>query len=111
MVTAAAGLCREFSERQKVEIDFHATDIPKDLPEELSLCLFRVLQEALQNAIKHSGSHCFRVSLDVESNEARLLVQDSGLGFELGEVVSKGSGLGLTSMKERLQTGGRRTFH
>jgi len=102
LVTAAAGLCREFSERQKVEIDFHATDIPKDLPEELSLCLFRVLQEALQNAIKHSGSHRFRVSLDVESNEARLLVQDSGLGFELGEV-SKGSGLGLTSMKERLK--------
>ena len=102
LATAAAGLCREFSERQKVEIDFHATDIPKDLPEELSLCLFRVLQEALQNAIKHSGSHRFRVSLDVESNEARLLVQDSGLGFELGEV-SKGSGLGLTSMKERLK--------
>ena len=60
---AAGSFCREFSERQRVEIDFQSEGIPKTLPEEASLCLFRVLQEALQNAAKHSGSQHYQVSL------------------------------------------------
>jgi signal transduction histidine kinase len=60
------------------------------------------LQEALQNAIKHSGSRRFQVSLSRTSNEIFLTVHDSGIGFDPVEAI-KGRGLGLTSMKERLK--------
>ncbi len=99
---AAASFCRELSDHQKVEIEFHAENIPNELSKEISLCLFRVLQEALQNALKHSGSRHFQVSLGVASNEIYLTVSDSGRGFDPAEAM-KGCGLGLTSMKERLR--------
>ena len=102
LAAAAASFCRELSGQQKVEIDFHSDDIPKNLSQEISLCLFRVLQEALQNAAKHSGSKRFQVMLSGTSNEIQLTVQDSGIGFDVDKAL-KGHGLGLTSMKERLK--------
>jgi len=102
LARAAASFCKELADHQKVEIDFHSENIPNDLSKEISLCLFRVLQEALQNATKHSGSRHFQVSLNLESNEIYLTVQDSGSGFDPAEAM-KGRGLGLTGMKERLK--------
>jgi PAS domain S-box-containing protein len=102
LTAAAASFCRELSGQLKVEIDFRSDDIPKDLSQEISLCLFRVLQEALQNAAKHSGSKRFQVILSSMSNEIQLTVQDSGIGFDADHAL-KGYGLGLTSMKERLK--------
>ena len=63
IVEAAKNFCKEFSERQKVEIDFQSHDLPTGLPTELSLTLLRVLQEALRNAAKHSGVKRFEVRL------------------------------------------------
>ena len=101
--TASAGFCREVSTRQKVEIDFHSENVPKNLPNEVSLCLFRVLQEALQNASKHSGSRCLEVLLSGKrGNEIELTVHDKGIGFEPEEAI-KGRGLGLANMRERLR--------
>jgi PAS domain S-box-containing protein len=100
--SAASTFCREFSERNGVQINYQCEEIPKTLPEEISLCLFRVLQEALQNATKHSGSRSFQVSLNAGSNEVRLSVRDSGVGFNVTEAI-KERGLGLVSMKERLK--------
>jgi PAS domain S-box-containing protein len=102
LAAAAASSCREISHRHGVEIDFHSENIPKELPRGISLCLFRVLQEALQNATKHSGSRQFQVSLKGGANEIELTVHDSGAGFE-PEEATKGRGLGLTSMQERLK--------
>ena len=102
LTAAAAGFCREHSDRQGVEIDFHFENVPKELGQEISLCLFRVLQEALQNATKHSGSRHFQVSLQGAANKIELTVHDSGVGFKTDEE-GKGRGLGLTSMKERLK--------
>jgi PAS domain S-box-containing protein len=102
LAAAASTLCRELSDQQEVEIDFHPDGIPKQLPPEISLCLFRVMQEALQNAIKHSGSRNFEVRLDSALNEIRLSVRDSGIGFDLDEAM-KGRGVGLSSMRERLK--------
>lgn len=102
LAAAAAGFCREFSDRQKVQIDFHAVDVPKRLPQEISLCLFRVLQEGLQNAVKHSRSRQFQVWLGGASHEISLSVSDSGVGFN-PEAAFQGQGIGLTSMKERLK--------
>jgi PAS domain S-box-containing protein len=102
LTVAADGYCRELSNQYGAEIDLHTDDIPKDLPQEISLCAFRVLQEALQNAIKHSGSQHIDVSLSYRSDEIALTVRDSGIGFNPAEAM-KGRGLGLISMKERLK--------
>jgi signal transduction histidine kinase len=102
LAVAAAGFCREVSSRHGVEIDFHSENIPKVLPKEIELSLFRVLQEAIQNATKHSGSRHFEVSLRGGSSEIELTVRDSGIGFDPEEAM-KGRGLGLTSIRERLK--------
>jgi PAS domain S-box-containing protein len=102
LATACKGFCRELSIRQSVEIEFHSENIPRELSKEISLCLFRVLQEALQNAVKYSGVRNFQVVLKCASGEVELSVSDSGSGFDLDEAMS-GEGLGLTSMKERLK--------
>ena len=102
LVTAAGSFCRELSEEHGVEIAFHSESIPKQLPREIALCFFRVLQEGLQNALKHSGSKHFEVWLKGSLDEIELTVHDSGTGFDFEEAI-RGHGLGLTSMKERLK--------
>jgi PAS domain S-box-containing protein len=102
LVSAARGFCRELSDQQNVEIAFQSQAIPKNLPQEISLSIFRVLQEALQNAVKYSGVRRFEVSLTGALNEIELTVRDSGVGFD-PEKALDGHGLGLTSMKERLK--------
>jgi len=99
---AAAGFCREFSDQHGVEIDFRSDEIPKNLPKEVSLCLFRVLQEALQNAMKHSGSRHFQVTFATSRDDIRLMVADPGHGFDPVEAV-KGQGIGLINMNERMK--------
>jgi PAS domain S-box-containing protein len=102
IVMAMRGFCREFSEKRNVEVVFAHDEIRHNVPQEISLCLFRVLQEALQNAVKHSGVRHFDVELRDTSNEIQLTVRDSGSGFASEEVL-KTRGLGLTSMAERVK--------
>jgi PAS domain S-box-containing protein len=102
LAAAMRGFCKEFSEHQRVEIDFKSHDLPSPVPPEISLCLFRVLQEALHNSAKHSGAQRFEVQLWGASGEIHFTVSDSGTGFDL-EKALKSQGLGLTSMQERLQ--------
>lgn len=102
IVAAMRSFCAEFSEQQKVEIDFSYGEIPQNLPQGISLCLFRVSQEALRNAVKHSGVRHFEVTLGGGSDAIHLIVRDSGHGFDF-EGAMQGRGLGLVSMKERLK--------
>jgi PAS domain S-box-containing protein len=101
LAAAADGFCRELSEQQKVEIEFRHAGIPRSLPQEISLCLFRVLQEALQNAVKHSGTRHFEVELHGKPEKIELAVRDWGEGFDV-EAAAHRSGLGLISMGERV---------
>ena len=82
IAAAMRGFCQEFGEQQKVEIDFKTHDLPSPLPPDISLCLFRVLQEALHNSAKHSGVRRFEVRLWGTSDEIHLTVRDSGVGFD-----------------------------
>jgi len=101
ITAAGAGFCKEISEQNKVEIDFSAEDIPENLPYEISLCLFRVLQEALHNAVKYAGVRHFSVALRGGPDEVELQVVDRGVGFD-PEAAMRSHGLGLISMQERL---------
>jgi PAS domain S-box-containing protein len=102
VAAAMKGFCKEFAKEQKVEIEFHSRDLPNPLSPDISLCLFRVLQEALYNSSKHSGVRHFDVQLWGTSGEIHLMVGDSGKGFDR-EAVKKSPGLGLISMEERLR--------
>jgi signal transduction histidine kinase len=84
-----------------VRIDLTQNGVPRNLPEDVSLCLFRVLQEALQNAVKYSGNDHFEVDLCGTSADIRLTVRDYGRGFNLDEAM-RTQGLGLVSMRERV---------
>jgi PAS domain S-box-containing protein len=101
IAAAAKIFCKEFSEHEKLEIDFHSIDIPPSVPDDISLCLFRVLQEALHNAAKHSRAPHLEVTLRGASGEIQLAIRDSGIGFDPEEVMKR-NGLGLISIRERV---------
>jgi signal transduction histidine kinase len=102
LVTATRGFCREFSDQHQVEVRFSHEQVPGSLPQDTSLCLFRILQAALTNALKHSGVKYFEVRLNGTSEEIHLIVRDAGVGFDLEKVLS-GHGIGLISMRERVR--------
>jgi PAS domain S-box-containing protein len=101
LVPACRGFCKEVAELQKIRIQFEADDVPSIVPEDVSLALFRVLQESLQNAIKYSRAEHFEVRLRGTSSELQLTVRDDGIGFDVGAAVTN-RGLGLISMRERV---------
>ena len=93
--------CREVAARRKIEIAFKS-DLSGNLPLNVGLPLFRVLQEAVNNAIKHSGEKRIEVQVGENASEIHLIVRDLGKGFDV-ETAMQGMGLGLTSMRERIR--------
>jgi PAS domain S-box-containing protein len=102
VVAAMRGCCEELSAQHNVGIDFGHENVPGNMPTDVSLCLFRVLQEALHNGVRHSRAARFDVRLRGIGNVVHLTVRDEGVGFDV-DAASRGMGLGLTSMKERLK--------
>jgi PAS domain S-box-containing protein len=102
LAAALRGYCQEFGRLQEVEVDFETHDLPTPLPSDVSLCFFRVLQESLNNAAKHSGVKKFEVRLWGMPEEIHLTISDSGVGFDKNEAKAS-RGLGLISMQERLK--------
>jgi PAS domain S-box-containing protein len=102
IAAAAKSFCQEFETQQKVQIDLRTDDLPAVLPPDISLCFFRILQESLRNAAKHSSVRHFEVRLWGTSSEIHLTVSDSGVGFDR-EAAKASPGLGLISMEERLR--------
>ena len=101
VVTGIKSWCREFGDRQKMEIDFKS-GVSSVLQLEVGVCLFRVLQEALHNVVKHSGVKRIEVQLSEHLNDVHLIVTDLGRGFDV-EAAIQGQGLGLTNMQERVR--------
>jgi PAS domain S-box-containing protein len=101
VVAGIKSWCKDFAERQNIEIDLKS-DVSSALPPEIGLSLFRVLQEALHNAVKHSGVKRIEVQLREDSGEIHLVIGDLGKGFDL-ETAMQGRGLGLTSIQERVR--------
>jgi signal transduction histidine kinase len=85
-------------------ITFTHANVPNSLPEDVTLCLYRVVQEALQNAVKHSGAREVFVHLQGADSGLTATVVDDGAGFDVD--AKFGKGLGLVSMTERLDAVG-----
>jgi signal transduction histidine kinase len=107
LVAGLTALCREFTAQQEIEVDFTHNGIPRSVPPEVSLCIFRIVQEGLRNLKKHSGAAKAQVNLIKAGNSLRVLVCDEGIGFDMKKLKYK-SGLGIRSMEERANLlGGR----
>ena len=102
LAAAAGSFCKELSDDGHVEVRFRHSGVPKSLPREISLCLFRILQEALQNAVKYSGERQFEVELRGFDGEIQLTVSDKGHGFDPQKALRQ-RGLGLISMQQRAE--------
>jgi PAS domain S-box-containing protein len=100
LVASLNGLCREFSDRHRLQVQFVYHGIRSRIAKDITLCIFRIAQEALSNVVKHSGSVKARVELSDNDDQIDLCVSDSGVGFQLGSRKAE-RGLGLTSMRER----------
>jgi signal transduction histidine kinase len=109
LVAALRGLKDEMS-RPDVSITFTHDDVPAALPSDLTLCLFRIAQESLNNALKHSKARHVRLELRNGSQGLTLTTIDDGVGFDVK--AGWGRGLGLASIAERLEAfGGSLNIH
>jgi signal transduction histidine kinase len=89
-------------QRTDIEVDYQAENIPERIPKPIELCLYRVAQESLWNAVKHSGATRISVRLAGKTQGLMLEVKDNGSGIRTRpEPPSKG--LGLASIKERIR--------
>jgi PAS domain S-box-containing protein len=102
LVVALHGLCNEISEQSGVKIHFTYRAVPRALPSDISLCLYRISQEALNNVVRHSSAREATVDLSRTNHTIGLCISDAGLGFNPEQVQEK-AGLGLVSMRERLR--------
>jgi PAS domain S-box-containing protein len=104
VVGAVAGMrifCSEFATQHQFDVDFEASDVTRQLSSNISLSLFRILQEALHNTAKHSGSRQGRVRLWEAHGWVHLVVSDEGRGFDPA-ATKEHRGIGLITMQERV---------
>ena len=99
---AVESLCAELKESGRLQIEFQQARVPASLPQEVTLCVFRIAQEALHNCVKHSGARAVEVLLEKTNNEIHLWVSDNGCGFDPESELTR-KGLGFISMRERLR--------
>ncbi len=102
LVVAARTFCREVSAQAGTPVHFEQHDVPRDVGADVALCLYRVIQEAVQNSVRHNGGAAIHVSLTNADGRIRLLVSDEGKGFDVNHAMHNG-GLGLVSMRERVR--------
>lgn len=104
LVASLRSLCREFSEREGVAVEFDSGDLPDAVPRAVASCVYRVAQESLQNIAKHSASKhaTVTIGLALQRRAIALSIEDTGVGFDLEEAKGHG-GLGLVSMEERVR--------
>jgi signal transduction histidine kinase len=102
LAAATSGHCRDVERAHPIAISCECAGVPRGLPPDVALCLYRVTQEALQNVVKHSGAKSATVELTSEDGQLRLSVSDDGRGFDIGAAGEK-AGLGLLTMRERVR--------
>jgi len=102
LTTVGRGFCVEVSARYDVTIHFDDDGVPSDLPSDIAIALFRVLQEAIVNAVVHSAANEIWVSMRGSAAEIRLTISDRGVGFDAQRAVPS-DGVGLVAMRERLK--------
>jgi len=93
-------VCGQVSRQHSVDIQLEAGELPSELSDDVSLCFYRVAQEALNNAVKHSHSRRIEVKLNNSRGRVRMRIKDFGVGFDPD---ARANGIGLAAMRERLR--------
>ena len=101
---AVRGLCQRFTERRSLAVQLHCDGVPAEVPHAVSLCSYRLVQEALHNVVKHSSASRASVELSAVDGWLTVCVSDAGSGFDPAHAI--GGGLGLISMRERVRSVG-----
>jgi signal transduction histidine kinase len=97
---ALKDLCGQIAKGHPMSVEFQGDDLGQTVPAEVALCLYRVAQEALNNAVKYSGASRVVVALSNGGSRVGMRITDSGKGFDPSRA---SGGLGLASMYERLR--------
>src|ERR1044071_3558478 len=92
--------CAEFTRRTHLPVIFEVDETLPELPDAYTITLYRALQEALPNIVKHAQASQGWVDLSMEDDTVNLTVQDNGLGFS--EEQSGSDGIGLAGLRERI---------
>jgi signal transduction histidine kinase len=97
---ALTEVCRQVSRQHNLDIQLQAGELSSGLSEDVSLCFYRVAQEALNNAVKHSHSTRVEVKLGDSRGRVWMRIKDFGVGFD---PTARANGIGLAAMRERLR--------
>ena len=106
LVVALKSLCREFCQ-SGIRAEFAHDNCPTNVSKSVSLCLYRMVQEALHNVSKHSKAKSAKVTLRRSSGRLEVVVEDAGIGFDVDPDRLR-AGLGLSSIEERVKRAGGR---
>ncbi len=101
LTKALRGECQAFEDRYEVPVSFRVTGAVDRMPEGVSLCAYRVVQEALRNIARHAKAGKVAIRMGATAREFRLRIQDSGVGFDV-DAAHGGDGLGLLGMADRV---------
>ena len=99
LVPALKWQARELARRTGVKVKVAAETVPDDLPDRYRTCIYRVVQEALNNAARHAQASWARVEAVQENGRIRVTIQDNGAGFD----PSQEKGMGILGMEERVK--------
>jgi signal transduction histidine kinase len=102
LVEALKAECDRVARSEAVRVDIEADRLPQSLPKEVTLCIYRVAQEALRNIGRHAKASIVKLSLALTDGGLLLAVSDNGTGFEPGTQTHRPS-LGHASMRERVR--------
>ena len=103
LVAGIKAFCKEFAEQQEIQVEFAHENVPRGVPADAALCLFRVAQEGLRNIKRHSGANKAEVRLEASEKKLHLSITDQGRGFDVNKH-SPRDGIGIRSMEERLRS-------
>jgi PAS domain S-box-containing protein len=111
LVAGLKAFCEEFRNQQGIQVDFAHENVPPGIPDDATLCIFRIAQEALRNIKRHSGANRAEVRIEWSGERLHLSVSDRGRGLDPTNPSAK-PGIGIRSMEERLRLlGGRLEIH
>jgi PAS domain S-box-containing protein len=100
LADAVESECANWSKREGIGVNYRAESIPPELPPNIALCAYRIVQEGLRNISRHARATAVDISLTAKDGAIHLVIKDNGIGFNPNQGKKK-SGLGLASMKER----------
>jgi signal transduction histidine kinase len=107
LVAAVEWYAREMSRRGEIEVEVRADNVPENMPDDVKICVYRVVQEALNNAQRHAHAKNVRVELAQSDHAIRVKIADDGSGFD----AARTRGMGLLGMEERVKRlGGKIRF-